>query len=143
MMLRRILPLVLVNMVVILLFTAVVIEYPKYVRFAALAMPLLFVFNFLYLRSQQRKYALAIATRKAAPPSPANKRSAMWALVLWGAASYISGALNIPELLQQHDFGPWLGWAVKITVGSLALWLAYKLRKNLQGSSSEEPQRQN
>lgn len=141
MLLRRILPLVLVNMVAVFLFAAVVIAYPKYTRFAALAMPLLFVFNFLYLRSQQRKQAQAIATGKAAPPSPANKRFAMWALVLWGAASYISGALNIPELLQQHDFGPWLGWSVKITVGTLALWLAYKLRRSTQETSSE-PQRQ-
>ena len=125
MLLRRMLPLVLVNMVAVFLFAAVVVAYPKYARFAALAMPLLFVFNFIYLRSQQRKHAQSIATGKAAPPSPANKRFAMWALVLWGASSYISGVLNIPELLQQRDFGPWLGWCVKITVGTLALWVAY------------------
>ena len=137
MLLRRILPLVMVNMVVIFLFTAVVIEYPKYVRFAALAMPLLFVFNFFYLRSQQRKYAQAIATGNASPPSPASRRFGMWALVVWGATSYISGALNIPELLQQHDFGPWLGWSVKITMGTLALWVAYKLRRTQQETCTE------
>lgn len=141
MLLRRIFPLVLVNMAAVFLFAAVVIAYPNYARFAALAMPLLFVFNFLYLRSQQRKHAQAIATGKAAPPSPANKRFAMWALVLWGAASYISGAFNVPELLQQHDFGLWLGWSVKVMVGTLALWVAYKLRRSMQETSSE-PQRQ-
>lgn len=138
-MMRRIIPLVLVNMVMVFLFAAVVITYPNYVRFAALGMPLLLVFNVFYLRNQRRKYTEAIATGQSAPPSPANKRAAIWFLVLWGAASYISGAFNIPELLRQHFFGPWLGWSVKLTIGTIALWLAYKLRRTLQMSGTEPP----
>jgi len=101
-------------------------------------MPLLFVFNFVYLRKQQRKYAQAIASGKAEPAPPATKRNAMWFLVVWGIASYISGAFNIPDLLQQHEFGPWAGWAVKITIGTIALWLAYKLRRDLRESAKSD-----
>lgn len=119
-------------MVVVASVAAVIVAYPNRARFAALAMPVLFVLNVLYIRDQQRKHAIAIATGKAAPASQGTRRNAMWALVVWGVASYVSGAFNIPELLKQHDSGLWLGWSVKMTIGTIALWSAYKVRKSLQ-----------
>jgi hypothetical protein len=91
---RRILPLVFVNMVVASAFAAVVIAYPNYIRLAAPAMPLLLVFNIFYLRSQRRRFEQAIATGKATPPSSAHKRLAMAALIIWGGGAYISGGFN-------------------------------------------------
>jgi branched-subunit amino acid transport protein len=134
---RRILPLILLNMVVVGSVAAVIVAYPTRARFAALAMPILFVLNFAYVRNEQLKHAVAIATGKATPPSRTTKRNAMWVLVLWGFLSYVSGAFNIPQLLQQHDSGLWLGWSVKMTIGTIALWSAYKVRKNLQLSKGK------
>jgi len=136
-MLRKILPLVLINFAVIMTFAIVAVAEPNYVRAAALLMPALFAFNFFYSRNLQRKQAKALAAGTATPPSPATRRLLMWFLCVYGAVSYISAAFNLPMLFAQRDFAPWLGWSVKVGMGTLCIWLAFRIRRSPKTGPSE------
>jgi hypothetical protein len=131
-MLRKILPLVLINFAAIMAFAIVAVAEPNYVRAGALLMPLLLVFNFFYFRNLQRTQAKALAAGTATPSSPATRRMLMWFLGAYGVVSYISGALNLPMLFAQRDFAPWLGWSVKVGMGTLCMWLAFRIRRSLK-----------
>ena len=139
-MLRKILPLILINWAVITAFAIVAVAKPNYVRAAAVFIPLLFLFNFFYFRNIQRKQAKALAAGTATPPSPATRRLLMWGLGVYGAVLYISAALNLPTLFAQHDFAPWLGWSVKVGMGTLWMWLAFRIRKTMKTVLTETVQ---
>jgi hypothetical protein len=131
---RRLFPILIVNVLVIMTVTMVIVEYPSHTRAAVLVMPLLFVANFLFFRKMQKKHAAAIASGTATPQSPAKMRVAMWGLGLYGVASYVSGAFDLPTLIGEHDFGPWLGWSVKMAFGTLCIWIALRIRSSLKAT---------
>jgi len=127
-------------MLVILTVAMVIVKDPSHARAAALVMLLLFVANFLFIRKMQKQHAAAVASGTATPQSPAKMRTAMWVLGLYGAASYVSGAFDLPELFAQHEFGPWGGWGVKMAMGTLSFWCAFRVRKSLKSAPSESEQ---
>lgn len=131
-MLRRLVPLLLINLAVVMTFTVLVVVNPAYARSGSLLILLLFVFNFLYLRNAQRKYAEGVATGAQSTQPPATRRALMWGLAAYGAISYLSAGMNLPMLFAQHDIGPWLGWSVKVGIGTLCLYLSFKIRQSLR-----------
>ena len=133
---RRLLPLLIVNPLVIATVAMVIVKNPSHARAAGLFMLLLFAGNFVFIRRLQKKYAEDLASGTAAPPSPATKRIAMWGFGLWGVVSYVSGVFNLPLLFAQREIGPWLGWAVKMMIGTLCIWCALRVRKSLNSASS-------
>jgi hypothetical protein len=134
---KRMLPLVLINVLVISAIAMLIVTMPAYARFAALAMPVLLVVNFFFIRNVQRKRVEAIASGAEAPPSAAKMRNAMWVLAGYGALSYLSGASNLPMLLGQHEPWPWLGWLVKMTIGTFCIWAALRIHKSKQSANHD------
>lgn len=129
---RKLAAILFLNVIVIGIVAAVIVRYPEYARIAALLMPALFILDFLFLRRQQKQRAENIATGKAAPLSPNTMKMVMWILAGYGAVSYVSGAFNIPGLLREDESAMWLGWAVKMGMGTLCLWSAYKVHRSLR-----------
>jgi hypothetical protein len=142
-MLRKFVPLVAINSVVVMTVAFIAITKPSFIRAGALLIVLLFIFNVFYIRNLQRKQAQAVAAGRAKPVSPAARRALMWFLAVYGVISYISAAFNVPDLVAQHDVGPWLGWSVKLGFGSLCVWLAYRIRGLLKAVPSSAVQRDN
>ena len=137
---RKFIPILIVNVLVVLTVTMVIVRNPSHARAAALVMPVLFVANYLFIRKIQRKHAEAVASGTAAPQSPARRRRGMWALGLLGALCYVSGAFNLPMLLSQHDLGPWLGWSVKMVFGTYCIWAAWRIHGSLKANNLDSHQ---
>ena len=129
---RRFIPLLIANAVVVLAIAISFIKFPSHPRIAAAIMLLLFVMNFWFIRRMQKNYVAEIASGTASPPSAGKKRAAIWFLGIYGAASYVSGVFNLPALFSMREFGPWLGWSVKIAIGTLCIWLALRIRSSLK-----------
>ena len=127
---RKFLPIIGINALVILTVSLLIVRDPSHARSAALVMPLLLVANFVFIRRIQKRHIEAVASGTAGPQSPAQTRVAVWALGLWAAASFVSGAFDLPELINQHDFGPWLGWSVKMIVGTCCIWIVLRIRRS-------------
>lgn len=132
---RRFVPILIVNVLVILTVALLIVKDPSQARTAGVVMLLLFVANFLFIRKMQKKQAAAVASGAATPQSPAKTRTAMWALGLYGAASYVSGGFDLPTLFSEHELGPWLGWSVKIAMGTLCIWIALRIRGSLKAGN--------
>lgn len=137
---RRFVPLLIANPVVLLSVAILLVKFPSHPRIAAAIILLLFVMNFWFIRRVQKKYVAEIASGTASPPTDRKKRAAVWALAIYGAASYVSGAFNLPVLFRMREVGLWLGWSVKMAIGTLCIWLGVRIRSSLKvsGNSSDQ-----
>jgi hypothetical protein len=137
---RRFVPIYLVYFLVLALVVFLVLRRPEWSRPYVYALPALYVLAYFLIRRMQKTRESEISVGKALPVAPAKMRTAMWLLALYGVASYISGASNVADLLHESRSELWLGWSIKMGIGTVCLWTAYKVHKSGKSRVSEARQ---